>query len=132
MRKVATHQQGDFWRMTEPKTAHLHERAEPNYHLGSFAAICGMLVLAGCVSEDLSTPIRTPVQNVIPMAVLEELQVDEAYLRTLNDKVRAGVITETDKEKLWQVYKVRLASRVVAERRAVSSVSSHLLVAPSF
>lgn len=118
--------------MARTSAAHRPKTGDPPGCLGRLTAVCGVLLLVGCVSPDVPKPASLPVQAALPQTLLEELQVDEAYLRSLNDKVRAGLLTEADKEKLWQVYAVRVASRVAAGRRVESGVRFRSFVAPSF
>lgn len=76
---------------------------------GIAISLCALLV-AGCAD----------VQSCLDAFAAMQMQ-DIQYLNGLNAKVKEGMITEGDRERLWQAYLVRLQSR----RHRIDFVAPH-------
>lgn len=87
--------------------------------------VVSTLALSACVGYPPST--YPPVHDTIGA---RELNQDMDYLAQLNKRVKEGVLTEADRERLWQAYLVRIQAEHARVRVQESRPSP--IVAPGF
>ena len=86
-------------------------------------SICRHLLL--CTALALTACMATPGELSHSCHCRVSQLQDELYLDALNEEVKAGRITDSDKSFLWASYLARLQTQRSSERRAPTYVAPH-------